>query len=31
MLSIILLQDEFLKTLLPKLKTLEGEEDLIND
>lgn len=31
MLSIILLQDEFLSALLPKLKSLDEEEDLIND
>lgn len=31
MLSIILLQDEFLTTLLPKVKSLDTEEDLIND
>lgn len=31
MLSIILLQDEFLSVLLPKIKSIEGEEDLIND
>ena len=30
MLSIILLQDEFLSTLLPKVKEME-DEDLVND
>ena len=30
MLSIILLQDEFLSSLLPKIKEME-DEDLIND
>ena len=31
MLSIILLQDEFLSTLMPHLKSLDNEEELIND
>jgi len=31
MLSIILLQDEFLTSLLPKVKSMDNEEDLIND
>ena len=31
MLSIILLQDELISVILPKVKTIEGEEDLIDD
>ena len=31
MLSIILLQDEFLTSLLPKVKSMDNEENLIND
>ena len=31
MLSIILLQDEFLSAILPKIKSLDEDEDLIND